>query len=219
MSLAVFASGSGSNLQALLDAAVSGKIPPIALVVANVPCRALERAAAAKVAHQLLPHQDYASREAFDAALVQTVREAGADLVCLAGFMRLLTPTFLGAFAGRVLNIHPSLLPAFPGMHAQRRALESGARLAGCSVHFVDAGTDTGPLIAQAAVPVLPNDTEETLSSRILAQEHRLYPAAVRWVASGLVSQQGKRAVFAGASATFFDETQALLAPTPSAAQ
>jgi phosphoribosylglycinamide formyltransferase-1 len=219
VSLAVFASGSGSNLQALLDAATTGQVPPIALVVANVPCRALERAAAAGVAQKLVPHQDYATRDAFDAALVTAVREAGADLICLAGFMRLLTPTFLTPFAGRVLNIHPSLLPAFPGMHAQRQALEAGARLAGCSVHFVDAGTDTGPLIAQAAVPVLPDDTEGTLTTRILAQEHRPYPSAVRWVASGLIRQEGKRTVFARASATAFDESAALLSPMPSEAQ
>ena len=211
MSLAIFASGNGSNLQALLDASTRGRVPEVALVIANVPCRALERAAAAGVAHRLVSHKDHTSREAFDAALVAAVREAGADLVCLAGFMRLLTPTFLGPFAGRVLNIHPSLLPAFPGMHAQRQALEAGARLAGCSVHFVDAGTDTGPLIAQAAVPVLPDDTEETLSARILAQEHRLYPAAVGWVAAGAVRQEGKRAAFAAGVA--FDPGLALATP------
>jgi phosphoribosylglycinamide formyltransferase-1 len=210
MSLAVFASGSGSNLQALLDAAARGSIPKIALVVANVPCRALERASEAKVAARLIPHADFPSREAFDTALVAAVLEAGADLVCLAGFMRLLTPTFLTPFAGRVLNIHPSLLPAFPGMHAQRQALAAGVRLAGCTVHFVDAGTDTGPIVGQAAVPVLADDTEESLSGRILAQEHRLYPAAVAWVASGAVRQVGKQATFSGPPV---DPTLALSSP------
>lgn len=196
MSLAVLASGSGSNLQALIDAARRSTLPPIALVVANVPCKALERAADAGVEGRLIPHQDYRTRADFDAALLSAVRDAGADLVCLAGFMRLLTPTFLTPFAGRVLNIHPSLLPAFPGLHAQRQALHAGVRLAGCSVHFVDAGMDTGPLIGQAAVPVLPGDSEESLSLRILAQEHRLYPAAASWVASGAVRLEAGRATF-----------------------
>lgn len=197
MSLALLASGSGSNVQALLDAAAAGTLPQVALVLANVPCRALERAAQAGVPSQLLPQQDYHSREAFDAALAQSVRDAGADLVCLAGFLRLLTPTFLGAFPGRVLNIHPSLLPAFPGLHAQRQALAAGVRLAGCSVHFVDPGTDTGALIAQAAVPVLPGDDEQALSARILNAEHRLYPAAAGWVAQGHVWLEAGRALFA----------------------
>jgi phosphoribosylglycinamide formyltransferase-1 len=125
------------------------------------------------------------------------VRGAGADLICLAGFMRLLTPALLTPFQGRVLNIHPSLLPAFPGLHAQRQALAGGVRVAGCSVHFVDAGTDTGAIIAQAAVPVLASDTEESLSERILAQEHRIYPAAVGWVSRGSVRLEGGRAVAA----------------------
>jgi phosphoribosylglycinamide formyltransferase-1 len=195
MSLAILASGNGSNLEALLDASARREIPEIALVIANLPCRALERARSASVPTRLIPHQEFASREAFDRALLEAVRGAGADLICLAGFMRLLTPALLDPFQGRVLNIHPSLLPAFPGLHAQRQALAAGVRVAGCSVHFVDAGTDTGAIIAQAVVPVLASDTEESLSERILAQEHRIYPAAVGWVARGKVRIEAGRAV------------------------
>ncbi len=195
MSLAILVSGTGSNLQALLDAAQRGEIPKVALVIGNLPCRALERAAAASVDTRLIPHGDFSSREDFDRALLAAVREVGADLICLAGFMRLLTPALLDPFQGRVLNIHPSLLPAFPGLHAQRQALAAGARLAGCTVHFVDSGTDTGAIIAQVAVPILAGDTEESLSERILAQEHRLYPAAVGWVARGSVRLEAGRAV------------------------
>ncbi len=213
MTLAVFVSGNGSNLQSLLDAAAGGVIPRVALVVGNVPCKGLERANAAGIDARLIPHGSFPSREAFDAALVQAVRGAGADLVCLAGFMRVLSSTFLEPFAGRVLNIHPSLLPAFPGLHAQRQALEAGVRVAGCTVHFVDPGVDTGPILAQAAVPVLPTDTEETLGARILAQEHRLFPAAVAWLATGAVRQEGHRAVFAALPSPTFDAAQHLTSP------
>jgi phosphoribosylglycinamide formyltransferase 1 len=195
MSLAILASGNGSNLTALLEASHRGEIPEVALVIANQPCRAIERAIAASVPARVIPHAEFASREDFDRALLEAVRSAGADLICLAGFMRLLTPTMLDAFPGRVMNIHPSLLPAFPGLHAQRQALAAGVRLAGCSVHFVDRGTDTGALIAQAAVRVLASDTEATLSERILAQEHRIYPAAVGWVARGNVHLVAGRVV------------------------
>ncbi len=195
MSLAILVSGNGSNLTALLEASKRGEIPEVGLVIANLPCPALDRASSASVPTRLIPHQEFASREDFDRALLQAVRGAGADLICLAGFMRLLTPTLLDPFQGRIVNIHPSLLPAFPGLHAQRQALAAGVRLAGCSVHFVDAGTDTGALIAQAAVPVLPSDTEASLSERILAQEHRIYPAAVGWVARGSVRLAGGRVV------------------------
>jgi phosphoribosylglycinamide formyltransferase-1 len=179
----------------LLEASNRGEIPEVALVIANLPCRALERATSASVPTRLIPHQEFASREAFDRALVEAVHAAGADLICLAGFMRLLTPTLLDPFQGRVVNIHPSLLPAFPGLHAQRQALAAGVRLAGCSVHFVDAGTDSGALIAQAAVPIVAGDTEASLSERILAQEHRIYPAAVGWVARGSVRLEAGRVV------------------------
>jgi phosphoribosylglycinamide formyltransferase-1 len=188
--LGVLVSGSGSNLQALLDACAQADFPAeVAVVVSNKPdAFALERARRAGVPTRVLEHKGFADREAFDAALLQALREAGVELVCLAGFMRLLGKAFIDAYAGRILNIHPSLLPSFPGLHAQRQALERGVKVAGCTVHFVDSGTDTGPIIAQAAVPVLPADDEAALAARILVEEHRLYPLAVRLVASGAVA-------------------------------
>lgn len=179
---AVLISGSGSNLQALLDAARETDYPAeIALVLSNKPeAYGLERARQAGVATQVLSHKDYPTREAYDAALQAALTAAGIELVCLAGFMRLLTPGFVAAWQGRMLNIHPSLLPAFPGLHTHRRALEAGAAESGCTVHFVDAGCDTGPIVAQARVPIMPGDTEETLAARILTEEHRIYPQALR---------------------------------------
>lgn len=193
--LGVLVSGSGSNLQALLDACAHADFPAeVAVVVSNKPeAYALRRAQAAGVATRVLEHKAFASREAFDEALLQTLRQERVDLVCLAGFMRLLGTAFIDAYAGRILNIHPSLLPAFPGLHAQRQALERGVKVAGCTVHFVDSGTDTGPIIAQAAVPVLDGDDEASLGARILVEEHRLYPLAVRLVAEGAVRLEGGR--------------------------
>jgi phosphoribosylglycinamide formyltransferase-1 len=141
----------------------------------------------------VVDHKAHASKADFERALLETLRAAGVEWVCLAGFMRLLSGDFLAHYAGRVLNIHPSLLPSFPGLHAQRQALERGVKVAGCTVHFVDAGTDTGPIIAQAAVPVLPGDDEKSLSARILAEEHRLYPLALRLAVTGKVSLEGAR--------------------------
>jgi phosphoribosylglycinamide formyltransferase-1 len=187
MRLGALASGSGSNLQAILDACAGGGFPAqVAAVICNVPgARALERAREAGVPAVLLPHKEFPSREAFDGALLHTLLEHGVELVCLAGFMRMITPTLLRAFENRILNIHPSLLPAFPGMHAVRQALEAGVRVSGCTVHIVDEGTDTGPIVIQAAVPVLGGDTEVTLAARILACEHRCYPHAIRLFAEG----------------------------------
>jgi phosphoribosylglycinamide formyltransferase-1 len=195
--LGVLVSGSGTNLQAILDSAARGELGcAVRLVVSNVPgVRALERAAQAGVPARVLSHKDFAGREPFEDALVAALREAGCGLVALAGFMRLLTRRFLDAFPGRVLNIHPSLLPAFPGMHAQRQALEHGVRFAGCTVHLVDEGTDSGPILAQAVVPVGDDDDEASLTARILAEEHRLYPAVIRAVAEGRVSLRGRRAL------------------------
>jgi phosphoribosylglycinamide formyltransferase 1 len=185
--LGVLASGSGSNLQSLLDACASGRLhAQVVSLVCNVPgARCLERARAAGVPATLLPHKQFASREAYDEAVVAELRAKKVELVCLAGFMRLVTPVLLRAFPDRVLNIHPSLLPSFPGLHAARQALRAGVRLAGCTVHFVDEGTDTGPVIVQAAVPILDGDTEESLQARIQVQEHLAYPRAVELVASG----------------------------------
>ena len=166
-------------------------------------------AAAGGVASDCLPSKGVADRAAYDAALVARLAGAGVDLVCLAGYMRLVTPTFLRAFGPsatsrgcpRVVNVHPALLPAFPGLHAQAQALAAGVKLAGCTVHFVDEGTDTGPVIAQAAVPVLDGDDEASLAARILVEEHRLYPQAVGWFAAGRLSLAGRRVLVDGAAA------------------
>ena len=171
-------------------------------MVCNVPgARALERARAAGVAAELLPSKGVVDREAYDREVVARLVAHRVDLVCLAGWMRLVTPAFLGAFAPtpasrgcpRVMNVHPALLPSFPGLHAQRQALHYGVRFTGCTVHFVDAGTDTGPVIAQAAVPVLQGDDEASLSARILVEEHRIYPLAVQWFAQGRLELSGRR--------------------------
>jgi phosphoribosylglycinamide formyltransferase-1 len=196
VNVGVLVSGSGTNLQAILDAQARGELggARVVVVVSNVEgVRALERARAAGVATEVLPHKGYPSRQAFDDALVATLRRHGVELVALAGFMRLLTPAFLQAFHERVLNIHPALLPAFPGVHSQQQALDYGARVSGCTVHFVDEGCDTGPIIAQAAVPVLDGDDAAALTARILVEEHRLYPAAIRAVADGRVQVAGRR--------------------------
>jgi phosphoribosylglycinamide formyltransferase-1 len=183
----VLVSGSGTNLQAILDARARGDIgAPIRVVISNKPgVRALERAEAAGVPTRVLLPRDFDGREAYDAALAAALVEAGCDWVVLAGFMRLVGRGFLEAFGGRVVNIHPSLLPAFPGLHAQRQALDYGVKIAGCTVHLVDEGTDTGPIIAQAAVPVLDDDDEESLAARILAEEHRIFPATLAAIAEG----------------------------------
>jgi len=195
MKLGILASGSGSNLQALIDAAGRGDLGPgrIAIVGVNVAgCGAQSRAEAAGIPTFVLPHKEFPSREAFDAALAAKLNTADVELVVLAGFMRVLTPGFLDAFPRRVINIHPALLPSFPGIHAQTQALDYGVKVAGCTVHFVDAGTDTGPIIAQAAVPVQDGDTAASLQERILAEEHRLYPAVVRALAEGRVTIDGR---------------------------
>ena len=202
MRVGVLASGSGSNLQAILDACASRAIPAqMAVVICNVAdAPALRRAEAARVPAMLLPHQKAASREEYDREVVAALRHHGVDLVCLAGFMRLITPVLLSAYQDRILNIHPSLLPAFPGLHAVRQALAAGVRVSGCTVHVVDEGTDTGPIVIQAAVPVLDGDTEETLAARILTQEHRCYPRAIALWGAGRVRIDGGRVRVAGAT-------------------
>jgi phosphoribosylglycinamide formyltransferase-1 len=177
--IVVLISGRGSNMQALLEA----RLPAvIAAVISNVPGAAgLDTAHAHGVAAVVVDHRLYAGRAEFDAALVAEIGRHHPDLVVLAGFMRVLTRDFVQRYAGRMLNIHPSLLPAFPGLHTHRRALETGVRVHGCTVHFVTPELDHGPIVVQAAVPVLPGDTEEALAARVLEQEHRIYPQAVRW--------------------------------------
>ncbi len=193
--LAVLVSGGGSNLQALLDATAAPEFPArVGVVLSNVPgVLALERARVAGVPTVVLPHQESKGRADYDAALVSALSPYQPELICLAGFMRLVGVGFLRAFPLGVLNIHPALLPSFPGLHAVRQALEHGVKVSGCTVHLVDDGTDTGPIIAQAAVPVLDTDTEATLAARIQREEHRLYPLAVRLVASGSVARAGRR--------------------------
>ncbi len=194
--IGVLVSGGGSNLQAILNAQLRGQLGggAVKLVVSNVAgAGAIERARAAGVETRVLPHRDFPSREAFDDALVATLRSAGVELVALAGFMRIVTPRLLEAFPMRIVNVHPALLPAFPGMHAQRQALAYGAKISGCTVHFVDAGTDTGPIIAQSAVAILDGDDELKLSARILAEEHKLFPAALRAICEGRVTVEGRR--------------------------
>jgi phosphoribosylglycinamide formyltransferase-1 len=195
--IGVLVSGSGSNLQAILDAEKAGALSAeVRVVISNVAgVRALERAQAAGKPAITLPHKGYPSREAYDDALVQTLREHRVEIVALAGFMRLVSARLLEAFPQRVVNIHPSLLPAFPGMHAQRQAIEHGAKVSGCTVHLVDSGLDSGPILGQIAVPVLEGDDEAALRERILAKEHELYPACLRALAEGRVRVQGRRVV------------------------
>ncbi|GMU60704.1 MAG: phosphoribosylglycinamide formyltransferase [Myxococcaceae bacterium] len=195
MRVGVLASGSGSNFQALVDALnVPGTPAEVVVLICNVPtAKALERARAAGIAAVLMDHSRWPSRDAYDSAVADELARHGVDLVCLAGYLRLVTPTFLKRFAGKVINLHPALLPSFPGLHAIRQALAAGVKITGCTVHYVDEGTDTGPIIAQAAVPVLPTDDETSLGERIHAEEHRLFPAVVKAVAEGRAKLVGRQ--------------------------
>ena len=198
--VAVLISGRGSNLQALLDAAKAPDYPAeFALVISNRPgAQGLERAAKAGVATQLIDHKDFESREEFDDAVDAALAAAGVDLVCLAGFMRLLSDGFVNKWRDRILNVHPSLLPSFKGLHVHERVLDAGVRITGCSVHIIRSEMDSGPIIAQAAVPVVPDDTPESLATRVLAAEHRLYPLALALFASRRARVQGERVVLDG---------------------
>jgi len=185
--LAILLSGRGSNFEAIADAVAGDGIPnaEIVAVISDVPeAPGLERARERGLAARAVDRRRFATRSAHEAEILRWLEEARPDLVCLAGYMRVLSPDFVARFRGRILNIHPALLPKFPGVNAQRRALEAGETVAGCTVHFVDEGTDTGPVILQRTVPVLPGDTEESLSERILAEEHRAYPEAIAMVLS-----------------------------------
>jgi phosphoribosylglycinamide formyltransferase-1 len=197
LAVGVLVSGRGSNLQALLDACAAPDFPArIAVVISDrEQAPALERARAAGVETLWINPKDFVDRESFSLALVRGLEARKVGLVCQAGFMRILSPAYVRAFAGRALNIHPSLLPAFPGLHPQRQALEHGVKVSGATVHFVEDGVDTGPIVLQATVPVLADDTEETLAARILVEEHRLYPAAVRLFAEGRLDVVGRRVV------------------------
>jgi phosphoribosylglycinamide formyltransferase-1 len=184
--LVILISGRGSNMQAIL--AMRPRVP-VAAVISNEPAAAgLEFAQREGIATQVVNHRGFPDRSAFDRALTEAIDSYASDLVVLAGFMRILTEAFVERYHGRLLNIHPSLLPAFPGLHTHRRALEAGCRVHGCTVHFVTAQLDHGPVVIQAAVPVLPTDTEDALAARVLEQEHRIYPQAVRWFCEGRLS-------------------------------
>ena len=190
ITLGVLVSGSGSNFQAIIDAIAAGTLDArIAIVISNTASAGgLERARAAGIASTVIDHRGFSKRSDFDAALAHVLREHLVDYVVLAGFMRVVTETLLGAFPMRVVNIHPSLLPSFTGQNAQAQALAYGARIAGCTVHFVDAGTDTGPILAQTALGIASDDTEESLRARILTEEHRLLPTVLQWLSEGRVT-------------------------------
>jgi phosphoribosylglycinamide formyltransferase-1 len=193
--IGVLASGRGSNFEAIARAVASGAIPgTLAVLISDrAEAPALSLARAHGIESLAIDAREHPGREAHDKAILGALEERGVGLVCLAGYLRLLSPAFVRHFAGRLLNIHPSLLPAFPGLHAQRQALAYGVRVAGATVHFVDEGTDTGPIVLQAAVPVRSDDTEASLSARILAEEHRIYPEAVRFYAEGRIRLDGRR--------------------------
>jgi len=191
--LGVLASGRGSNFAAILDAIEAEELPAtVVIVVSDRPdALALERARLHGIATAVVVPRDYPDRQTFDLAVVERLQTAGVQLVVLAGFMRLVTPAFLAAFPGRVLNIHPALLPSFPGLHAQRQAIEYGVRISGCTVHVVDEGVDTGPILLQRAVEVHDDDDEESLAARILVEEHQAYPEVIRRIATGEIRIAG----------------------------
>lgn len=200
--IAVLASGSGTNLQSIIDRRRSGFLDvDIALVISNNPdAGALKKAAQAGIDHICINHRAFSTRQAFDRELVATLQQAEVDLIVLAGFMRIISDVLLTAFPQRIINIHPALLPAFPGLNVQQKALDYGVRFTGCTVHFVDSGVDTGPIIVQAMVPVLATDTAEILSARILEQEHQIYPLAISWFAQDRVRIKGRQVIINGSS-------------------
>lgn len=188
-SIVILISGRGSNMVSLINAAADGSLPVrVAAVLSNRPdAKGLQIAAAAGVVTQVVDHTLYSGRESFDAAMADAIDAFSPDLVVLAGFMRILSDGFVTRYAGRLINIHPSLLPSFPGLHTHQRALDEGVRIHGCTVHFVTPALDHGPIVVQAAVPVIDGDDAATLAARVLTQEHRIYPLAVRWFAEGLL--------------------------------
>ena len=193
--IVILISGRGSNMEALIAARDAGQLPVnIAAVISNRPeAKGLETAGKAGITAHYIDHKAFAGREAFDAALAECIDQFNPDLVVLAGFMRILSEGFVRHYEGRLMNIHPSLLPSFPGLHTHQRALEEGVRIHGCTVHFVTPTLDHGPVIIQAAIPVLDGDTEESLAARILIQEHKVYPQAVRWFAEDKLTLENGR--------------------------
>jgi phosphoribosylglycinamide formyltransferase-1 len=200
--LGVLASGRGSNLQAILDAIAQGRLSATVVLVAGDrdDAKAVERARAAGIPCVVVSPKHFPTRDAYDAEIARRLRKAGAEVVVLAGYMRIVTNRLLHAFPQRVINIHPSLLPAFPGLHAQRQALAHGVKVSGCTAHFVDEAVDSGAIILQASVPVLEDDTETSLAERILAEEHRILPQALQLYADGRLSIQGRRVLIAPAA-------------------
>jgi phosphoribosylglycinamide formyltransferase-1 len=202
--IGVLLSGRGSNFEALADSIAAGRIPnaEIAIVISNREnAPGIEKARAREIPAQVIPSRGL-EREPYDKLVIAGLEEKKVDLVCLAGYMRLLSPAFVAAYRGRILNIHPSLLPAFPGLESQRQAIEHGAKFSGCTVHFVDENLDAGPIILQAAVPIRDDDTPETLSARVLKEEHRIYTEAVRIVLEGRYRMDGRRVLLTNLAAS-----------------
>ena len=195
LKLGILISGNGSNLQSIIDYIEKGSLKAtIKIVISNNPdAYGLTRAKKHGIPVVILKNGDFINKEDFDLELINILKNNSVDLVILAGFMRVLTPTFLKAFTQKIMNIHPALLPSFPGIHGQKQALEYGVKLSGCTVHFVDEGVDTGPIIIQSAVQVFDDDTEETLAARILIEEHRIYPQAIQLFAEGKIEIKGRK--------------------------
>ena len=214
LKIAVLISGRGSNLQALIDACAQEDFPAeIVLVFSNKPtAKGLERARDAGLATEALDHKSFASRESFDAEVSRIIKQTGAELICLAGYMRLLSEDFVKDWRNKLINIHPAILPAFKGIHVHERALELGVRITGATVHFVRVGTDEGPIIIQGAVPVLADDTPETLEARVLTVEHKIYPEAVRLIAMGKVRVVSERVKISGSTA---EAAEPIIVPPP----
>lgn len=216
LNIAILASGGGSNAQAIIDKAAAGVLDVnVCCIICNRPgAGVIQRAAKAGIACVVLDHKAYPDRESYDSAVVQHLQEHGAELVVLAGYMRLLSPAFLDAFSGRVINIHPALLPSFPGVHGGADALEYGVRISGCTVHFVEEKMDGGPVIIQAAVPVNPGEDLDDLMQRIHAMEHRIYPQAIQWFAQNRISVWGREVhVAPGSAAAIAPDGQWLIYP------
>jgi phosphoribosylglycinamide formyltransferase 1 len=195
--IGILVSGSGSNLQSIIHSIEQGRLDvEIKVVISNIPdAYALKRAQNHSLSTLVIQHEAYETREAFDEAIVRVLQAKGVELVVMAGFMRIITPVLLQAYPGKIMNIHPALLPSFPGMHAQRQAVDYGVKFSGCTVHFLDSGVDSGPIIIQAVVPVLDDDTEESLAERILKEEHRVYPQAIQFFASGRIQIKNRRVI------------------------
>ena len=212
LKIGVLVSGSGTNLQSILDSCESDRFAEVAVVISNkADAYALKRAESKGVPTRVISHKDYPDRAAYDSELINILNEYDVGLVVLAGFMRILTGEFLRAFPGRVMNIHPALLPSFPGLEVRQAAIDYGVRFSGCTVHFVDEDVDTGPIIIQAVVPVYPEDSEDELKHRILKQEHKIYPEAIKLFAQGRLRIEGRKVFIDGLGK---DESQWLTNPS-----